>query len=135
MILLSQTTTHMTGVLTRLGYEIPHNNWWRIAVDLTTWFGYFSGIILGAAILGPNAKLSLYKKRYMFAVCFLIEWLLLLAARVSGDNEWVPTPSNAMMHPDFLSKFCIALANGIHNSTTTVYSGGPGRTGHLTGTK
>lgn len=134
-MLLSQVTTHVTGTLTRIGFSFVLADWWSIAVSFTSWSGFFIGGVVASCILGPGSKLSLYRHRYAYMACFVLEIVLFVLARYAGgDEQWLPASSaSASVNPDFGSKFCISFAMGVHNVMTTVYSGGPGRSSHFTG--
>lgn len=132
--MLSTTSSHVTGLVTRIGFATARAEWTALSVAFVVWLAYMLGGVVGAGVLGPGSKLSLHRHRYAYTACFIVEIACLLLARYAfGDAPWRRTAVEAALHADFAPKFFVTFAMGLHNSMTTVYSGGPGRSGHFTG--
>jgi len=120
MLGLSATLSHMTGVTTRIGTQLAAWNTVQVEIDLWCLLAYCSGVFISGLIVGPRGKLKL-SWRYM--IPFLIEAICLTI--VASEPEFV--------FPAYSAKGLVAFAMGIQNGVTCGWSGGVGRSTHITG--
>jgi uncharacterized membrane protein YoaK (UPF0700 family) len=120
MVGLAATLSHMTGVTTRIGTSVALGNWLQLTVDLATLFAFWFGCALSAAIVGPDGK---YKLNWRFSVAFYCEAIALGTVALYAPFD----------QPAYVAKALIAFSMGVQNGITSVWSGGLGRSTHLTG--
>jgi len=120
MLGLSATLSHMTGVTTRIGTQLAM--WNRQQVDIAVWslLTYCSGVFLSGLIVGPRGKL---KVSWRYSLPFMIEGICLAIVAIEPDYTF----------PAFSAKGLVAFAMGIQNGVTCGWSGGVGRSTHITG--
>lgn len=133
MMMLSQTISHMTGVMTRIGYSISKGDALRLGLDFATLLPFVAASFLVCAVLGPRAVRNLHDYRRLYAAFFVLEAVCILIALYEGSNvgEWHDMRVDATAA--YVSKAMLASSMGIQNAITSVYSGGPGRSTHFTG--
>jgi len=120
MIGLSATLSHMTGVTTRIGTSLALGNNLQFTVDIATICSFFGGCLICSIIVGPNAK---YNLNWRYSIGFLLEGIALTLVAVQCSFS----------QPAYLAKSLVALAMGLQNGLTSIWSGGMGRSTHLTG--
>jgi len=117
---MSATLSHMTGVTTRIGTQLAAWDTAKVSIDLWTLLAYCSGVFISGLIVGPRGKLKL---NIRYTVPFLIEAICLTIVASAPDFAF----------PAYSAKGLISFAMGIQNGVTCGWSGGVGRSTHITG--
>jgi len=120
MVGLAATLSHMTGVTTRIGTSMALGNWLQLTVDIATISSFTGGCLISAMLVGPSGK---YKLSWRYSVGFILEGTALLTVALALPFS----------QPAYLAKSLVAFSMGIQNGMTSVWSGGLGRSTHLTG--
>jgi len=120
MLGLSATLSHMTGVTTRIGTQIAYGNTEQVEIDVWSLISYCSGVFLSGLIIGPRGKL---KMSWRYVIPFMIEATCLMIVGAEPSFSF----------PAFTAKGLVAFAMGIQNGVTCGWSGGVGRSTHITG--
>lgn len=119
----SESVTYMTGNFSSMGNAIASEDLFFLANVLALIVGF----IFGAALSGMMLKSDHLYFDKAFGRTLLLQalftWVGLFLMNRTGFNTYA-----------YYDLFFLAVAMGIQNSLTTIYSGGIGRTTHLTGT-
>jgi uncharacterized membrane protein YoaK (UPF0700 family) len=120
MLGLSATLSHMTGVTTRIGTQLAIGNLFQVKIDIWCLISYCTGVFLSALIIGPRGKLKL---SWRYSLPFLIEASCLCMVASGGE----------FLEGLYTAKGLVAFAMGVQNGVSCGWSGGVGRTTHITG--
>ncbi|MBB5885140.1 DUF1275 domain-containing protein [Xanthomonas sp. LMG 8992] len=112
-----QAVTHLTGTTTLLGAALADGDARAIAQLAGVVLAFLGGSMLGGFIV-QDSRLRLGRR---YGVALALEALLLLAAM------------QAFKQQQLAGAVLAAIACGLQNATTTIYSGAVVRTTHLTG--
>ena len=128
------TTSHYTGMTTRLGIEIAIEDQLHATVDGVNIIIFCFGVGVSTISLGPDK----FCFSYAMAVLFLLQGIVLIIAATLPEDEWEKKGHSVVeafrvKEPFVVVRFLLGFANGLQNGISCAWAGAVARTTHCTG--
>jgi uncharacterized membrane protein YoaK (UPF0700 family) len=128
------TTSHYTGMTTRLGIEIAIQDQLHATVDGVNIIIFCLGVGVSTISLGPDK----FCFSYAMAVLFLLQGIVLIIAATLPQDEWEKKDHSVveafrLKEPFVVVRFLLGFSCGLQNGISCSWAGSIARTTHCTG--
>ena len=128
------TTSHYTGMTTRLGIEIAIQDQLHATVDGCSILVFCLGVGVSTLMIGPDK----FRFSYAMAFLFLLQGIVLVVVATLPEDEWEKKGHSVIeafrvKEPFVVVRFLLGFACGLQNGISCSWAGSIARTTHCTG--